>query len=531
MKNRLHIVGLLSLLCLTWVLNSCESNEKLHGVDLRYEESGKKIVEDLYVVDAKGVTTMEFRVKSDHPWKIYGSQDWYTISPSEGAANEVATVTITCKENSELDDRIDTIKIQSDYWVGKEFTLLQEGIAYLSTNVEGNTLYKDKEEGTASFNVIANQPWTVEVTEGGNWLSVAENSSGGEAKMDTETEVKLNIDGNNGEERTAKLTLYDRNRDEQTKVQVIFNQEGIVLLPIIPQDQQQFGYIRVTETGASELSISVESNGEWSVSKENESDDWYSFIDGDDFEGNAVVKLQLTENKGNAVRVANVLFSTKEVEGSEVITKHVTIKQANVPQPERTILDAGGIGSWSVIGGLGQPIPGDGGAMFERAGITKSGFKPGNFKMSMRDMNAQSRPYLHLIYKEADGTSVLHRITIGLNDPAQASKLWTFVTPWGFAGPQVANFVNNVNMTAPHTFGLNLTEHEGYIKIEYMLDDVVRHDYITNGKDRTSPVSNVPTYGAYVMPYDSEVRVELRCDNGSAFIEWFEYTPNIDWLD
>jgi hypothetical protein len=64
-----------------------------------------------------------------------------------------------------------------------------------------------------------------------------------------------------------------------------------------------------------------------------------------------------------------------------------------------------------------------------------------------------------------------------------------------------------------------------------MLDDVVRHDYITNGKDRTSPVSNVATYGAFVMPYDSEVRVELRCDNSSAFIEWFEYTPNIDWLD
>lgn len=531
MKKIIYITGLLSLIFIGLALNSCDSNDKLYGVDLRYEESGKKIVKDLYIVDAKGSSTLEFRVKSDHPWRIYGSQDWYTITPAEGVADEVATVSIVCKENTELDDRIDTIRIQSDYWVGKKFTLLQEGIAYLNTDVGAAGLLQDKEEGTASFTVLANQPWSIEVTEGSNWLSIVENSSGGEEKVDSETEVKLSINKNNGEARIAKLTLFDRNKDEQTKVEVLINQEGIILNPIIPVEQQKFGYFRITETGASELSISVESNGEWYVAKENDSDDWYSIDGNSEFENNATVKLIINENNSSAVRVANVLFKTKETEGAEVITKSVTIKQANIPQPDRTILDAGGIGSWTTISGLGQPIPGDGGASFDVAGITKSGFKQGTFKMSMRDMNGQSRPYLHLIYKEASGTDILHRITIGLNDPSQANRLWTFVTPWGFAGPQVSAFVGDVNMTSPHTFGLRLSEYEGYIKIEYMLDDVVIHDYITNGKDRTSSVSNVATYGAYVMPYDTEVRVELRCDRGSTFVEWFEYTPNIDWKD
>ena len=46
------------------------------------------------------------------------------------------------------------------------------------------------------------------------------------------------------------------------------------------------------------------------------SDDWYLFVVGYDFEWNATVKLELAENESSALRVANVLFSTKEVEGS-----------------------------------------------------------------------------------------------------------------------------------------------------------------------------------------------------------------------
>ncbi|UVP34840.1 hypothetical protein NXW58_08100 [Bacteroides faecis] len=74
-------------------------------------------------------------VKSTDPWEVFGKYDWYTISPSTGEAGETYTVTVICKENTELDDRIDTLNIKSDYWTGKRFVLTQKGTAYL--NVEG----------------------------------------------------------------------------------------------------------------------------------------------------------------------------------------------------------------------------------------------------------------------------------------------------------------------------------------------------------------------------------------------------------
>lgn len=534
MKNRLYIIGLLCFLSvgLSWMITSCSSDDKLlEGVDLRYEELGKNTMADFYQVDAQGTVKVEFRVKSDHPWKVKGNADWYTITPSEGIANEVSTVTVECKANTELDDRLDTIKIQSDYWVGKTFAVKQKGIAYLTADAAGTGLLKSKEQGTASFVVKANQSWSVEVTEGNNWLSVEGNASGGEAKKDTETEVKLRFNPNMGEERVGKLIIFDRNKSEETKVEVLCTQEGIVLIPVIPANQQKFGYFRIEDANANQFTIAVESNGDWIASKEKEGDDWYSIVGQSEFSGNGTITVQMTKNETTAVRIANILFKTKQVEGAEVITKSVTIKQANTPQPIRTTLDAGGLGAWTTISGLANPIAGDGGSIFTVAGITKSGFKPGSFKVSVKNMTSTSRPYMHLIYKEASGATALHKITIGLNDPSAASKLWTFITPWGYAGPQVANYVGTINMTVPHTFGLNLTDSDGYTKIDYSLDEKVRHYYIADGKARTCTINNVACYGAYVMPYDSEVRIELRCDNGSATFEWFEYTPSIDWKD
>ena len=108
----------------TPLLHSCKDDEAQKWVDLRY-----RVEQDAYTIDAKGTQTITFQVKSTDPWEVFGENhyDWYTISPSTGDDPEKTyDVTITCKENTDLDDRTDIINIKSDYWTGKQFTLTQK---------------------------------------------------------------------------------------------------------------------------------------------------------------------------------------------------------------------------------------------------------------------------------------------------------------------------------------------------------------------------------------------------------------------
>ena len=123
MKYRITI-----LLASILALFSCsDEKEQMKWVDLRYR------VEDSYLLEASNPETISFLVKSTDPWMVYGTADWYTITPpsGEGDMENTTTVTIVCEENTDLDDRTDTVKIQTDYWIGKEFTITQKGIAYL----------------------------------------------------------------------------------------------------------------------------------------------------------------------------------------------------------------------------------------------------------------------------------------------------------------------------------------------------------------------------------------------------------------
>lgn len=531
MKKYNQLISLLgiSLVFASSFLTACSDSDTLEGVDLRYEDVGKLTMQDLYTVGANDETPIEFRVKSDHPWRVYGSQDWFSITPSEGVANEVATVKIVCKENTELDDRKDEINIQSDYWIGKTFTLIQKGIAYLRADVSESGLSKDKELGTVTFKVAANQPWTAEVTEGSDWMEIVENPSGGANKVDAETPVKLSFKVNRGEERVGKITLYDRHQSEDTKVEIICTQAGLTLVPTIPER----GYYKVTDHLASQVEIPVESNGEWSVYKEKDSDEWYEFEGTTSFNGNGTIKVNLKENSTTEVRVVNLVLKTKEVEGSDVVTKSVTIKQANLPQPERTIMNAGGIGLWE---GSDMVSPGDTRTWFEQTVISKKGFKPGVFKLHVSGMkNATSHPYLYLEYISAEeGTQ--HEIRIALNDVGR--PYWTFVTPWGFGAPAVNTWcLNNIgalNISADHILELRLSQFEekDAIKIEYVFDGTVCHWFVTDGVTRICDISKQNGGNpAYVQPYKSTMKVKVGCAESGTYLDWFEYTPNVDWGD
>lgn len=338
-KNIVISLSAISIMAAAFV--GCDDEQAEKWVDLRYR------VEDAYLVEAKDPKPITFQVKSTDKWEVFGKYDWHTITPNSGEPGEAYDVTVQCKENTDLDDRIDTISIKSDYWTGKTFVLTQKGIAYLDFEVDygdkldeygnpikdehGNPIKRDNISefgGTAAIKVLANQKWTAKVTEGDAWLSI-EGSSEGEL----DGAITVNATPNAGEMRTGKVTLYDRHSKPVQVVECV--QGGKQLDPEIPENGAWFQLYEE----AQQLTIHVESNAEWTVRKENEADEtWYDFAK-TEFSGSDDIVVNLTENEGSRVRTGVIILSTKAEAGATPVVKYVKFKQANPKIPVVTELN------------------------------------------------------------------------------------------------------------------------------------------------------------------------------------------------
>ncbi|EJX07679.1 hypothetical protein EVA_04209 [gut metagenome] len=532
MKNTFYKLshwGMALLLCSGFCLSACSDDDDIVSVDLRYEEVGQNTVNDAYTIDAKGTKTIQLRIKSDHPWKVYGTQDWFTVSPSEGEPGEANIVTITCQENTKLDDRMDEINIQSDYWIGKTFKICQKGIAYLKAEAAETGLNGQKDAGTAVFHIESNQPWSVQITEGEQWLQVTKNTTGGKEYENTTTPVTLSYKTNKGEERTGKITIYDRKKDEETKVHVMLTQNGIVMQPQVPE----IGYFKQVDPKAHTLKVQVCSNDKWYITKGNEKDIWYQFVGETHFEGDAEVTIALDENKGDAIRNADILIKNEFEGDAEEITKSFRIRQAFEPKEQIVLMNAGGIGSWENEG----VTAGDNETFFDaNQCIKKAGFKPGTFKLHIKSMkSAKSHPYMALTYMYASQhpSGKLHEMSIEYN--SGANTYWCFNTPWGFARPQVNAWFTKkygkLDHTQEHTLELRLTKYDKYVKTIWVYDGNLAHSHIADGNNtHKSEINGISQSTEYVQPYKSTMTVRIGCSaGGGATFDWFSYTPNVDW--
>ena len=247
MKQILFTVMALAALALPV---ACGDKDEPHTiVDLRYE------VDDNYVMDWTNPAPVTFLVKSNHPWEVSGTQDWYTLTPSSGGADEICTVTITClSDNAQLDDRSDTVTIRSDYWIGKRFVVTQKGNAYLTLDNLDDTPLTQYDGATKTFDVLANQQWTVAVTGGGDWLSV---SAGAQGSGDGS--VTLTATGNAGElPRYGEVTVYDRHGVAVHVVSIM--QKGLYLIEWMNDPQR-----KAINFGAwqAEMIVPINADVEW----------------------------------------------------------------------------------------------------------------------------------------------------------------------------------------------------------------------------------------------------------------------------
>ncbi|MDO4163594.1 MAG: BACON domain-containing carbohydrate-binding protein [Bacteroides sp.] len=558
MKKKCYIIGLLGLLLAGSLgLTAC-GDDDLISVDLRFEESGSYTLDDEYVIDSEGATTLSIRVRSDHAWSVTGSDpDWYTISPSSGEANVETTVTITCLENTSLDDRSDSISISSEHWTGKVFNLKQEGIAYLqvvdSEQTEVSATEWEKNEITASFLVLSNQSWSAEVTEGSDWLSIEDGTSGGENYEERSETLTLAFSVNKGEARDAVLTVYDRNKSTETQVQVSCTQEGIVLTPLLTDDDAygyvKYGYSRIEDADACTVTYYVESDTEWQVAKEDEDDDWFTIDGGTEYSGSGTITLSLAANTGTVVREASLIVSAI---GSEVpIEKTITFKQAYEPETETTQLNSSGISAWSVLSGS---VGADGTFASSATIISKGDYSAGTFRLTVTSHN-NSIPYLELVYEDPP-VDQTHTVSVKLNSSnadSDPNKPLMFTTPWGFARPAEGYFTGTLpdiksgtNVIAMELTPSDRTDSDGeekteFTKIVWKCNDETLMAYYAddiNGsyKDEycgeycyTGYLSG--TTRCYIQYYSANLTVNIGTTEGSAVMEKFEYTPNVDWDD
>ncbi len=473
-----------SILCslfvsILWLVSCSDKNEgPLKYVDLRF------LAEDTYSLSAKSPEIINLQVKSTDPWEVYNTNSsWVKITPNKGEANQLYDVEVTYTENTELDDRIDTLTIKSDFWIGKEILVRQKGIAFL-TVTDADDIVLSKDVDTYTFNVISNQNWSAKVKEGAEWLSV---QSGAQGSMNGS--VTVATDPNKGELRFGSISIYDRHNVEQAIVQV--TQNGVQLDPEIV-------YLRTDHT-AHQVRINVISNAEWNASKEDENLEWYSFVESE-FNGNQTLVVNLDENTGLGVRTATIVLSTKPSEGSTPVTKTIVLKQANNNAPIRYEFNQNEASKWSV--NQGSPvIEGDDVKFTGSARYFREGFEIGFYSFRIKSMSSDAYSRIFITQGSAE---------IRWHVDGAAKRTFITPTPWR----QVRDAA--VDITQPFTIGVNITESEtpNTIDVEYFL----------NG------VSFQKITGFAINPSD-RLNIFLGGSAGTVVYDWYEYAAPIQWGD
>ena len=275
MKQIFHFI--LTGVTLAVVMAACSQKNEIPKantdvVDLRYR------VESEYHLDATSAKPFNIVVKSSRPWTITSDHpDWCIIEKEEGEAvadtlvhkgqGESTTVKVQYYNNTDLDDRVDKIKIESDGYLGKTVTVYQRGIAYLNVpeaDIEGG-IFVLKPAGEFEVHVRSNQKWSAKILPEGDgqtdWLSIAEGETG-----ELDGTVKVSVKENPGEKRYANIAIYDRHDEERAMIKI--TQDGVQLDP--ETFEIRAGYDQLA------VSLNVVSNASWTAEKQSEEDTWYT---------------------------------------------------------------------------------------------------------------------------------------------------------------------------------------------------------------------------------------------------------------
>lgn len=473
-------------------------------VDLRYR------AEDSYSLPWESPEAFIFLVKSTDPWTVRSyNPDWCTITPAEGEGNpvivdaETYTVTVQYKDNAQLDDRVDTLEIKSDYWVGKLITVYQKGNAYLDVKDEEQTLEISEEGGELAFNVKANQDWSAEVIEGGDWLAV---TSGATGSLDGS--VELSVEENTGEKRYGAVSVLDRHGVERVVVKV--TQNGVQLDPATFE----------VRAAHNQESMNLQSfQMPLGRQKTDDKAQWFT-IENPENTGEAVLRIVLNDNAGTSIRKTTLKLTTIAEPGEPVVVREVVLKQAYLQIPQRTIFDDSEMSYWRPDKGVNPVYLGEQGTYFEAttsgsvyARLYRSDMPMGTHTFRWHSFSADAR--VRLWWTFGNNNEIKYNLK-GNGDGTGYTEIST--SP---SGPD-SDFVNveGVDMTVPHEMTVKFTPseiNEGYCHVQFILDGVEFQSFDTGD-------------GAVMeCTWMKEIGMYFGCYTGNAICEWYDYTEPFSW--
>lgn len=473
------------------LLASCNDEEKTQVfVDLRYE------VADRYEIPASPTEPISFKVKSNQMWEVFSKHnpEWVDITPNSGNPNEDYDVSLSYKDNTELDDRFDTIVIKSDYWVGKEFVVLQKGTAFLDVeDVLQKMVAKSGED--VELTVRSNQNWSMEIAEKPDWIECLSQPAG---SMDGT--LKFKIHPNEGERRTAKVVFFDRNGEEVNSVEI--TQDGVLL--VASEQEARVPY------GIENHVISVSANIEWIATVDDEYESWLSISNSkDSYDGDAEITLEIYNNNSPFVRVGYVDLMTK---GDNPIKRRVAIKQGYLPNATVYEFDSNERNKWSGVNGSfdfngDMIVTGKGAPRMMNYNIIKNNGL-GMYEFNVKSMDAGSQLRIYLL----KGDTEIHAF---LNAATELTQFDTRpVSPVNSKPASKTSF----DSKEPITVGIELSaSNTGYLYVKWLLNSKVVCEQEANNE------------GGFIYPYNETLNILIDSNPGTIVLDSWQYRPLMDW--
>lgn len=471
-------------------------------VDLRYRVADSY---ELAAIDAKQFTIV---VTSSAPWEIFSEHpDWCIIDQEEGEASDPdmvlvgkgdkTTVHVQYYDNKQLDDRVDHITIKSDYWIGKVVTITQKGIAYLTIPEDCYEIEVVKAGGEIEIPVSANQDWSSEIIEGGEWLEITE---GGQSTGDAP--IKLMAAVNPGEKRYASLKIYDRHNVEMALVHL--TQDGVQLDP--ETFEIRAGYDQLN------ASLNVISNSEWTATKDNDGDTWYDIVNPSN-SGDGTLNITLTENTNPEKRVGHIILRSvnPDPEGY-VAEKIIAIKQANKVNPVRYLMDNDQMSNWKSDKTNTPVYTKNVGTYFKSEARLNNGDMPfGTYTFRWSSIESGARCRLWFCY--SDSQEIKYNIVSADSKVAMEFNCGSSSKPDPSSNSVAIDCSGPVEMT---------------LKFDPSGSQYCHVTYLVNGEqvwsiDSSDSVMNKVIWGKSINMY---IGVDTA---GSAVLEWYEYTAPVDW--
>lgn len=246
--------------------------------DLRFSN-----IEDRYNYAATPTLVDSIQVESlYHDWEIIGSGEdsWYNINPSSGSAGELYKIGMSPSVNTDLDDRIDTLKLISKDWEGRRFIVFQKGTAFLETVVVDSVLAETIGD-QISLNIESNQDWSVSIAEDIDWMAIEGSDSG---NGDGSVTLK-SIKENGSIRKNGLIYLFDRHDILVDSVAIY--QSGLFL---------RFGTnLDAFAMAGSTANVQVNSNTSWNLTIPEEAESWIT-VDKTTGNNDETVSFTIDEN-------------------------------------------------------------------------------------------------------------------------------------------------------------------------------------------------------------------------------------------